>query len=212
MKIQPINIPQKPLLKAAGIMSVVMLSVLPMQNIQAQNKVKDEFVRAETLIPPGGIHSDMGTFEFPTPQINVGGEFVNAAVVVDLKTNVLYLYDTVDGYPIKAYKVASGKKWTPTRPCIKQIVDFEEYPYKKAPGSKRSRNPKAYGPKLVRMKIVDSKTGNIIGENGEYIHGNNDASSIGKYISHGCIRMDNHAIKELVSQLSIGDYVVFKKD
>lgn len=36
------------------------------------------------------------------------------------------------------------------------------------------------------------------------IHGNNDASALGKNVTHGCIRMDNAAITMLSTQLPLG--------
>ncbi|MBV9348817.1 MAG: L,D-transpeptidase [Pseudolabrys sp.] len=35
------------------------------------------------------------------------------------------------------------------------------------------------------------------------IHGTNDPSSIGKFVSHGCIRMHNHDIKDLFSRVHL---------
>ena len=87
---------------------------------------------------------------------------------------------------------------------------IEEYPYKCAPGSKRSRNPKAYGPNILYLTIVDSKTGEIKGSNGEFIHGNNDASSIGKHASHGCMRMENEVIKQFAKEVKKGTFVLIK--
>jgi len=43
------------------------------------------------------------------------------------------------------------------------------------------------------------------------IHGNNDPSSIGKAISHGCIRMHNKDIEELADIVPIGTPVVIIK-
>ena len=60
------------------------------------------------------------------------------------------------------------------------------------------------------LTIVDPKTGNNLGSNGEFIHGNNNASSIGTYASHGCIRMDNEVIKKLAAETEKGTYVLIK--
>ena len=46
---------------------------------------------------------------------------------------------------------------------------------------------------------------------GEFIHGNNDSTSIGKKVSMGCIRMDNNVIKYLSGVVKRGDFVVIKK-
>ena len=46
---------------------------------------------------------------------------------------------------------------------------------------------------------------------GQFIHGNNDVTSIGKRASKGCIRMDNEVIKYLASIVKRGDFVIIKK-
>jgi lipoprotein-anchoring transpeptidase ErfK/SrfK len=44
---------------------------------------------------------------------------------------------------------------------------------------------------------------------GEYaIHGTNDPSSIGGFVSYGCIRMHNHDITDLYGRVSIGTPVI----
>ena len=43
------------------------------------------------------------------------------------------------------------------------------------------------------------------------IHGTNNPASIGKNVSHGCIRMFNHDVLELSSRVPIGTWVVIHK-
>jgi lipoprotein-anchoring transpeptidase ErfK/SrfK len=43
------------------------------------------------------------------------------------------------------------------------------------------------------------------------IHGTNDPSSIGKYVSHGCIRMHNKDVLELASLVQIGTPVSIRQ-
>jgi lipoprotein-anchoring transpeptidase ErfK/SrfK len=42
------------------------------------------------------------------------------------------------------------------------------------------------------------------------IHGTNDPSSIGKVVSHGCIRMFNHDVLELSSLVPVGTRVTIR--
>ncbi len=149
----------------------------------------------------------------PSPIVKVAGKNRNAGIVVDISKNRLYRYDD-NGDVLDGYKIASGvigrngKSITSTG--LRMVDHIETYPYKCAPGSKRARNPKAYGPNILYLTIVDSKTGGILGTNGEFIHGNNDASSIGKYASHGCIRMDNDVIKQFAKEVKKGTLVLIK--
>ena len=57
------------------------------------------------------------------------------------------------------------------------------------------------------LETVDPKTGKR-GITGEFIHGNNNAASLGKYVSQGCIRMDNEVIKKLANEVKRGDFVL----
>lgn len=43
------------------------------------------------------------------------------------------------------------------------------------------------------------------------IHGTNNPASIGKNVSHGCIRMFNHDVLDLAARVSIGTPVVIHK-
>ena len=145
--------------------------------------------------------------------VKIAGKQQKVGIVVDVTENKLYRYNengkVKDGYHIASGVIGrNGKSITGTG--IRQVHHIEEYPYKCAPGSKRSRNPKAYGPNILYLTIVDSKTGEIKGSNGEFIHGNNDASSIGKHASHGCMRMENEVIKQFAKEVKKGTFVLIK--
>lgn len=149
----------------------------------------------------------------PTPIVNIAGEERNVGIVVDTKTNKLYRYDesgeVVDGYHVATGKLKSNGK-SLTTPGIRRVHHIENYPYKSAPGTKRSRNPKDYGPNILYLTIINPKTGKEEGSNGEFIHGNNNPSSIGKYASHGCIRMDNDIIRQFAKEVQKGTLVLIK--
>ena len=140
-------------------------------------------------------------------EINIGEEVKKAAIVVDLNTNILYHYDEL-GNIIKTYSVASGKKSTPTHTGIRILEEVENYPYKTAYGTKRKRTPNTYGPKVLRLVPID-ENGNKKDYDGEFIHGTNEPSSIGKNASKGCIRMLNDDVKELSENVKAGSYVLF---
>lgn len=149
----------------------------------------------------------------PDPTITINGKKQKATIVVDTKTNKLYRYEK-DGQVKDGYHVATGvigrNGRSITDPGIRRVDHIETYPYKSAVGTKRKRNPKAYGPKILYLTIVDPKTGDILGSNGEFIHGNNNPSSIGTHASHGCVRMDNEVIKQFAQEVPVGSYVLIK--
>ncbi len=161
-------------------------------------------------IPPQGTSDYMDLLWAPSPKITVKGVKHNAKFVVDLSQNVLYKYNE-DGKATHAYLIASGAKDTPTTTGIKAVTHVESYPYKSAPKTtKRYKNPKDYGPRIICLETVDPETGKR-GVTGEFIHGNNNPASLGKYASKGCIRMDNEVIKQLAKEVKHGDFVLIIK-
>lgn len=149
----------------------------------------------------------------PTPKVKIRDKDTNVGIIVDTKTNKLYRYDesgeVIDGYHVATGKLNRyGKSLTDTG--IRRVHHIETYPYKSAPGTKRNRNPKAYGPNILYLTTINRKTGEEEGSNGEFIHGNNDADSIGTYASHGCIRMDNDVIKMFAKEVKKGTLVLIK--
>ena len=173
-------------------------------DLPVQNVVKPSDV------PPAGTTDPAVLAQAPNPKTTILGKERTATIIIDLSTNILYKYDK-NGNPEIAYRVASGKKSTPTEEGIRLVTHTETYPYKSAPAAtKRRQNPQDYGPKLIGLAIIDPKTG-AQRVNGEFIHGNNNPSSIGKYASKGCIRMDNEVIKVLSQQVKRGDVVIIKR-
>lgn len=187
-------------------LSTVMAVPLLAVPVASQTIKQDTF---EYSIPASGTSDKNKLVGAPPADVTIAGMKHKAAIVVDLSKNVLYKYDS-DGNPQAAYLVASGKKSTPTHTGVRIVTHTETYPYKTAPAkSKRRRAPRDYGPKIICLNKVDVKTGEQ-SPTGEFIHGNNNPNSIGKYASHGCIRMDNEVIKQLSQQVKRGDIVIIK--
>lgn len=175
-------------------------SVLP----KIQTKC-DVFIRDS--VPPKGTTSFNILSKAPKPDVIVQGIKKKAKYVVDLTQNILYKYSE-KGKPEIAYLIASGKKSTPTHSGVRIVSHIETYPYRGAPRrSKRRRNPRAYGSKIIVLDRFDTKTGER-SSIGEFIHGNGNSASLGKYVSHGCMRMDNEVIKELAKDTKRGDLVL----
>lgn len=96
----------------------------------------------------------------------------------------LKLYVYKDNVLIKTYPVALGKKSTPTPVGNAKIIN-------------RAPNPGGpYGVMWLGLSIPH------IG-----IHGTNNPSSIGTYVSNGCIRMYNKDVLELSKLAPIGTEV-----
>lgn len=167
----------------------------------------DDFITI--VAPPEGTSDKDVLAGAPNPDVRIMGENKTAKFVVDLSKNVLYKYD-IQGKAKTAYLIASGKPSTPTSKGVRIVTHTETYPYKSAPRhTKRRRNPAAYGPKIICINSINPQTGEQK-ETGEFIHGTNDLESLGKYVSHGCLRMDNEVIKQLAAETKRGDIVIIK--
>lgn len=172
---------------------------------------KDLFVKQDSLVTPTGTDAPYILRHAPSPWLEVQGEFKSAKIVVDLDKNFLYKYDDL-GQPEKAYLIASGKKSTPTNTGIRIVTNIEQWPYKTAGlATKRRKNPNDYGPRALILRKLDPKTGETA-PTGEFIHGNNNKKSLGKYASKGCMRMDNQVIRELAKQIKKGDLVIIRRN
>ena len=146
----------------------------------------------------------------PSPEIKIKGEKKVATLVVDIKNNLLYRYNQI-GQAIEAFKMACGKPQTPTPTGISVITRIQEYPYLTSPAwTKRRKNPKDYGPKLVELFVVNPQTGEKY-DNGVYIHGTRNPNAIGKKWTHGCVRVHNKDILYLAPLVKPGQYVRFIK-
>lgn len=173
-------------------------------------KADSTISEANVLPPVHGTSDSLILSKAPSPKLTVKGEMKNAAIVVDLSKNILYHYND-SGKPQTAYLVASGKTNSPSKEIVSIVSHIETYPYKSAPkNTKRYRSPRSFGPKAIILDKLDTLKNERI-QSGQFIHGNNDFSSLGKYASLGCIRMDNEVIKELAQKVKRGDLVIFKR-
>ena len=183
-----------------------LMFITPALRAQQANNEKDVFIKSQEIC---AAIEGKDSMEY-SPEVKLGDDYIFPSIVVDLSEKRLYHYD-YDGYLKDVYPIASGKKLTPTKPGLKIIADIEEYPYKNAYGTRRKRYPADYGTHLLRLKNVDNKTGEIIGEDGQYIHGTSKPNSIGKKVSKGCVRVYNTVIDTLANQLSKDQYVLIRE-
>ena len=206
-------------MKIQSVIKAIPLIVLPLLSVNSsqifartpQKVVTNSFERS---ITPQGVKNPNALLKAPSPDIIIAGVKKKAGIVVDISTNILYRYDK-DGNPINAYLIASGKKSTPTNKGVRIVTHKENFPYRGAPrNSKRRRAPRDYGPMIICLNKIDTKTGEQ-SSTGEFIHGCRSYEDTfnkvpGRYVSHGCMRMDNNVIKELAPQVKKGEIVIIK--
>ena len=165
------------------------------------------------ILPPKNLVTPQGTDDVwvlvnaPSPQIEVTGKSTYAKLVIDIANNTLYKYDK-NGFPLKAYLVATGARGTRTMAGLRIVTYKERFPYSGAPNSKRALDPYSYGPYIIFLNIVDPKTGrqSVVEQ---LLHGNGNEYSIGRKVSHGCVRTNNNVMKcELSKEVKRGDYIL----
>lgn len=206
-------------MKIQRIIKTLPLIALPLltvniSNISAQTPQKIVADSFERSITPQGINDSKALLNAPKPDIVIAGEKKKAGIVVDISKNILYRYDK-NGNPINAYLIASGKKRTPTQKGIRIVTHKEKYPYRGAPRrAKRRRAPRDFGPMIICLNKINPKTGEQ-STTGQFIHGCRSyektfKSTPDRYVSHGCMRMDNDVIKELAPNVEKGEIVIIK--
>jgi lipoprotein-anchoring transpeptidase ErfK/SrfK len=122
------------------------------------------------------------------------------AIVLDISDNRLYLY--YGNYMVKSYLVATGMKGWPT-----PIGTFNV--------RRKAVNPTWYPPDWADIeKPVPAGPKNPLGtrilylsKSGYGIHGTNKPSSIGKKVTHGCVRLYPKEIIDLYDRVSVGTIV-----
>ena len=137
-------------------------------------------------------------FPVATEQPAVDGKQLGKTIVVDVSANTLVLYD---GTTVEArYRVATGAPGFPTPIGSFEVVRKAEDPTWVNP------DPTGWGKDYPPS--IPPGPGNPLGTRAMYldapgirIHGTYNASSIGTFASHGCVRMtiaDSEALYELV--------------
>jgi lipoprotein-anchoring transpeptidase ErfK/SrfK len=133
-------------------------------------------------------------------------ETMGRTIVVRLNENRLYLYDGF--HEVRSFSVATAKPGFTTPTGVWTITD-------------KKKNPTWYNPALDGWgaglpAVIPGGPGNPMGTRAIYIdapglirvHGTTDDASIGRYASHGCIRMHNSEIEQLYPLVSVGEHVV----
>ncbi|QUL56009.1 L,D-transpeptidase family protein [Paenibacillus tritici] len=121
-------------------------------------------------------------------------------IIVNKKTNKLAYYS--DGKLVKIFPVATGKTKSLTpEGSFRMVVKIKNRPYykEKIPGGDPA-NP--LGDRWLGLEVNDTYGTTYA------IHGNNNESSIGKYVSAGCIRMHNEDIHWLYPKIAKNTRVI----
>ena len=121
----------------------------------------------------------------------VSVSLVDTAIVLRLAAHRLTLYK--QGREAATYPVCIGTATNPTPTGVFFVTGVTRTdpsgPY----------GPYAIGTSALSDTLTDWPGGGVVG-----IHGTNNPSSVGRSVSHGCIRLTNHDIRELAQAISLG--------
>ena len=124
------------------------------------------------------------------------GHAARRRIVVSIPDRKLALVD--GGRVVKLYHTAVGSPATPspsgTHSIVVRVPHPTYYPRGKAAVPPGKANP--LGTRWLGLSLKSYG-----------IHGTNNAYSIGRAVSHGCIRMRNEDVEELFEQVEVGDEV-----
>lgn len=103
------------------------------------------------------------------------------SIIIKIPARILELHE--DGKVYKKYRVAVGKSGTPS-PVGEWVIQWKSY-----------RSEDRFGTRFMALNVPWGGYG---------IHGTNQSWSIGRFASHGCIRMRNKDAEELYEWVPVG--------
>jgi lipoprotein-anchoring transpeptidase ErfK/SrfK len=156
--------------------------------------------------PEAGEDSSSATPErFRRTEVSFNTREASGTIVID--TANTYLYYVLGNGRAMRYGVGVGREgftWAGTQTVSRKA----EWPDWHPPAEMIARQP--YLPRFMA-----GGPGNPLGARAMYlgssiyrIHGTNDASTIGKFVSSGCIRLTNEDVADLFSRVAVGTRVV----
>lgn len=132
----------------------------------------------------------------PAPKMTIAtSQSATRTIIVSLQDRRLALLE--DGAVKKVYRVAVGRAATPSPTGTFTIVD-------------RVTNPTYYHSGKVIPPGPENPVGTRwmgLSQKGYGIHGTNEPHSVGRAVSHGCIRMGRRDLQDLFAQVRTGDVV-----
>lgn len=166
----------------------------------------DEAVAGRNLDPVDGVDQGLYLIKSTTrEEIDYDGKYAPGTIIVDTTERVLY-YVLKNNRAIR-YGVGVGREgyaWS----GVSHVSRKAEWPGWTPPPEMRQRQP-------WLPRFVPGGQGNPLGARALYlgatlyrIHGTNEAQTIGRAVSSGCIRMLNKDVIDLYERVRVGAKVV----
>jgi lipoprotein-anchoring transpeptidase ErfK/SrfK len=167
--------------------------------------VKDIKPGSETASQAANEVDDQSDTQSPTP--GESGAPRNVSVKVDTKTNMLGVFEA--GKLIAAYPVTIGSAHN-TSP----VGEWKVRGISKLPTFRYDKEMLEHGERSGNFHLLPPGPRNPVGvmwialnKKGIGLHGTNDPDSIGKAVSHGCVRLANWDVVRLATKIKTGDNV-----
>ena len=164
-------------------------------------------------IQPGSETASQAANEFedqPEPQASTPGESGaprNVSAKVDTKTNMLAVFEAEK--LIAAYPVTVGSAHT-----VSPIGDWKVRGIAKLPRFRYDKEMLEHGERSGNFYMLPPGPRSPVGvmwialnKKGIGIHGTDDPNSIGRAVSHGCVRLANWDVVRLATKIKAGDNV-----
>jgi L,D-transpeptidase catalytic domain len=136
-----------------------------------------------------------GNYQYPVEQDHLAP---NIQVLIHRRSHTLQILDA-EGKLLRSYPIAVGKAAWPTPQGTFQVLKKIEHPvFQSFRTGALTASGKANPLGQYYVQYHEGK----VGEFG--IHGTDEEDSIGKSVSHGCIRMHNKDIAELYELVDMG--------
>ncbi|MFL6501013.1 MAG: L,D-transpeptidase [Candidatus Udaeobacter sp.] len=180
---------------------------LKVPNVEAFElaSVKDIKPGSETASQAANEVEDQPESQSPTP--GESGAPRNVSVKVDTKTNMLGVFDAeklIAAYPVT---IGSARNTSP-------IGEWKVRGVSKLPTFRYDKEMLEHGERSGNFHMLPPGPRNPVGvmwialnKKGIGLHGTNDPDSIGKAVSHGCIRLANWDVVRLATKIKAGDKV-----
>ena len=207
------NHPSHGVAKALVLATVLLIAPALSATASAQmmsyaNPVQNGFPSDEVMVAPqvdGDGTAEATPERFRRAEVAFNRREAAGTIVIDTANTQLY-YVLGGGRAIR-YGVGVGREgftWSGTQTVTRKA----EWPDWHPPAEMIARQP--YLPRFMA-----GGPGNPLGARAMYlgssvyrIHGTNDASTIGKYVSSGCIRLTNEDVTDLFSRVTVGTRVI----
>ena len=159
------------------------------------------------MVPPADDSDDLAVMPERLKRAIVSFDTQEAPGTIVIDTGNTYLYYVLGQGRAVRYGVGVGREGF-TWSGVQNVTRKAEWPDWHPPAEMVARQP--YLPRFMA-----GGPGNPLGARAMYlgssiyrIHGTNDPSTIGKFVSSGCIRLTNEDVADLFSRVSIGTKVV----